>query len=118
MYKVFRLEDKSLWRESFSSLPLNQRDIYYTPEYYSLYEKNGDGRACCFVYEENGECVLYPFLINSVNELGYELDGEYFDIQGAYGYNGMVSLTVFTSVLIAFVRKSVSLQSSLVFIPF
>ena len=91
MYKVFRLEDKSLWRESFSSLPLNQRDIYYTPEYYSLYEKNGDGRACCFVYEEDGECVLYPFLINSVNELGYELDGEYFDIQGAYGYNGIVS---------------------------
>ena len=31
---------------------------------------------------------MYPFLLNSVNILGYELDKEYFDIQGAYGYNG------------------------------
>ena len=91
MYKFFCLDDKSLWRESFLSLPSNQRDIYYTPEYYTLYEKNGDGRACCFVYEEDGERILYPFLLNSINELGYELDDDYFDIQGAYGYNGIVS---------------------------
>ena len=31
---------------------------------------------------------MYPFLLNSVNRLGYELDKEYFDIQGVYGYNG------------------------------
>jgi lipid II:glycine glycyltransferase (peptidoglycan interpeptide bridge formation enzyme) len=30
-------------------------------------------------------------LINSVNELGYELDNQYYDIQGAYGYNGIIS---------------------------
>ena len=56
-----------------------------------LYENNGDGKAQCFVFEENDEIALYPFLINSVNELGYDLDNEYFDIQGAYGYNGAVS---------------------------
>ena len=29
--------------------------------------------------------------MNSVNDLGYHLDGSYFDIQGAYGYNGVLS---------------------------
>ena len=26
--------------------------------------------------------------------MGYDLDNEYFDIQGAYGYNGIVSTTI------------------------
>jgi predicted N-acyltransferase len=30
-------------------------------------------------------------LINSVNKLGYDLDKEYFDIQGVYGYNGVLT---------------------------
>ncbi|MBS4034545.1 MAG: peptidoglycan bridge formation glycyltransferase FemA/FemB family protein [Ignavibacterium sp.] len=64
--------------------------MYYTPEYYELYEKYGDGKALCFVYEKANKIALYPFLINRINDLGYELDNEYYDIQGAYGYNGIV----------------------------
>jgi hypothetical protein len=45
--------------------------------------------AKCFVYQKGSNITLYPFLINSVNALGYNLDKEYFDIQGAYGYNGV-----------------------------
>ena len=37
--------------------------------------------------------VLYPFLRNPITLLGYELDKEYYDIQGAYGYNGIISST-------------------------
>ena len=29
--------------------------------------------------------------MNSINNLGYSLDNEYYDIQGAYGYNGIIS---------------------------
>jgi len=72
-------------------LPIDQQDIYFTSEYYELYERNGDGKALCFVFEQDEEIALYPFLINSVNELGYKLDDEYYDIQGAYGYNGVVA---------------------------
>ena len=90
-YRTLTLEQKEEWSNLLEKLPIEQQDIYYTPDYYELYEKNGDGKSMCFVYEKNDDIALYPFLINSVNNLGYELDEEYFDIQGAYGYNGVVS---------------------------
>ena len=91
MNVLLSLKDKIEWSRLYGLLPTNQQDVYYSPEYYALYEQNGDGKACCFVYEEEGGIVLYPFLLNSINQLGYELDGDYYDIQGAYGYNGIVA---------------------------
>ncbi len=90
-FKLLDLSNKKVWNSYLIKLPINQQDIYFTPEYYELYEKNGEGKAKCFVFEQNNKIALYPFLINSVNELGYKLDKEYFDIQGAYGYNGVIS---------------------------
>lgn len=90
-YKVLTLKETQLWSEMLSRLPIDQQDVYFTPEYYSLYQNYGDGEACCFVFEENGELAMYPFLKNSINKLGYELDRNYYDIQGAYGYNGVVT---------------------------
>ena len=91
MYKVFDLSQKNEWRAYIEKLPLDQQDVYYTPEYYELYENYGDGKAQCFVFKKENEVALYPFLLNSINELGYKLNKKYFDIQGAYGYNGVVS---------------------------
>jgi hypothetical protein len=88
--EVFELSDKDKWNLSLKSFDKLSQDIYFTPEYYSLYEDNGDGNAKCFFYESEYGKVLYPFVINSINKLGYELDEEYFDIQGVYGYNGCV----------------------------
>lgn len=90
-FEVLNLEDTLKWKELILKLPSKQKDIYFTPEYYSLYENLGDGNAQCIIYENADNCVLYPCLINSVNELGYNLDKQYYDIQGAYGYNGVVS---------------------------
>lgn len=87
-YKLLDLQHKNEWKSLINRLPEEQQDIYYTPEYYELYEKNGDGHARCFVFSHGRNIALYPFLINSVNKLGYDLDDEYFDIQGGYGYNG------------------------------
>lgn len=89
--RILRLNDAEEWSRLLSMLSADQQDVYFCPEYYALYEQNGDGKACCFVYEEDGKVVLYPFLFNSINQLGYELDDEFFDIQGAYGYNGIVT---------------------------
>lgn len=91
MKLLLSLKDKSEWSRQHDSLPTDQQDVYFTPEYYALYEQNGDGRACCFVYGEEGGIVLYPFLLNSINQLGYKLNDSYYDIQGAYGYNGIVT---------------------------
>ncbi len=89
-YRALTLEEKEEWSKLLGKLPFDQHDIHYTPEYYELYERNGDGTAICFVYEKNDDVALYPFLMNTVNDLGYDLDNEYNDIQGAYGYNGCV----------------------------
>lgn len=93
MYQLLSKETLTLWKEAYSKLPSQCRDVYFTPEYYSLYENYGDGEAKCFVFEKDGEIALYPFLINPITPLGYKLDKEYYDIQGAYGYNGLISST-------------------------
>ena len=91
-YKVLTLNDRVYWNEVLNRLPVEQQDIYFTPEYYELYEQNGDGKAHCFVFENNGNVAVYPFLMNSINKLGLlDLEEEFYDIQGAYGYNGVVS---------------------------
>lgn len=93
MYKVLGTSDKSEWSSMLSCLSANQKDTYFTRDYYSLYQNYGDGEAQCFVFEKDGNIALYPFLKNPITPLGYELDKEYYDIQGAYGYNGLISST-------------------------
>lgn len=91
MIQILTKNETVDWRKMLGKLPKEQQDVYFTPEYYNLYEAYGDGEATCFVYEDGLQVALYPFMKNSVNKLGYELDDEYFDIQGAYGYNGVVT---------------------------
>lgn len=91
MNKVLTIEDASEWNQWLHKFDNNQKDVYYTPEYYSLYQHNGDGLAKCFIYYEDEKIVLYPFLQNPITTLGYDLDREYYDIQGAYGYNGIIA---------------------------
>lgn len=90
-YTIVDLASSHKWNEYLQRLPKERQDIYFTPEYYQLYEELGDGKAKCFVFEDGGDIALYPFLINFVNALGYDLDKNYYDIQGAYGYNGIVT---------------------------
>lgn len=90
-YRIYDLLQKKEWKKYLELLPISQQDIYFTPEYYELYERKGDGKAQCFVFEDSGDIAVYPFLENSINELGYKFNDEYYDIQGAYGYNGVAA---------------------------
>jgi hypothetical protein len=103
--ELLSLSDAGKWREYLKMLPNNQQDIYFTPEYYRLYENLCDGKAQCFVFRQGKHLALYPFLINSVNDLGFELDQEYFDIQGAYGYNGVISSSYDPEFISAFYHE-------------
>ena len=94
MKNTINLADSVNWKEYIDKISANKRDVYFWPEYYSLYQNYGDGEALCFVFEKNGNIVLYPFLKNSITTIGYQLDKEYYDIQGAYGYNGLIASTV------------------------
>jgi len=90
-YEILTTSDTEKWNQYLSKLPIEQQDVYFTPEYYKLYESNGDGTAYCFVFKDHNDLAMYPFLINRINDLGYDLDDEYYDIQGAYGYNGVIT---------------------------
>lgn len=92
-YSLYTLNNQLEWNESLGRLLPKDIDVYFTPEYNSLYQHNGDGEAMCFVFEMEGNYALYPFLKNSITPLGYNLSKEYYDIQGSYGYNGLISST-------------------------
>lgn len=79
------------WNAYIEIFSKEKRDIYFTREYMNLYEKNGDGIAKLFIYEEKDEVAIYPFLMNKIE--GYNLDKDYYDIQTAYGYGGPISST-------------------------
>ncbi len=102
MSVLLTLENKKEWNEYLQRIPAENRDIYFTPEYYSLYQNYGDGEACCYVFEKDGEIVMYPFLRNPITPLRYKLDKEYYDIQGAYGYNGIIASNHGTDFINAF----------------
>lgn len=92
-YKLFTTSPQSLWKRYLRRFPDVLREVYFLPEYYKLYE-NDDVEAQCFVYEDKGKIVLYPYLKTAVNcGLKLELDRRYYDIEGAYGYNGVITNT-------------------------
>lgn len=93
MFDILTLADKESWDKALAKIEPSRRDVYFTPDYYSLYERYGDGKAMCIVYSKDGNIALYPFLKNPITPLGYKLDKEYYDIQGAYGYNGLIAST-------------------------
>ena len=90
-FNILSIVDSEKWRAALGMLPPDRQDVYFTPEYYAVFERLGAGKALCAVYQDGGESALYPFLLNSINDLGFDLKKKYSDIQGAYGYNGVGS---------------------------
>ncbi|MBN1038440.1 MULTISPECIES: peptidoglycan bridge formation glycyltransferase FemA/FemB family protein [unclassified Clostridium] len=79
------------WNEYINKLPLSFRDIYFKSEYYKLYENGKDKVAKLFVYEEEDNLAIYPFIMSKIK--GYDLKNEYYDIETAYGYGGPLANT-------------------------
>jgi len=91
-YRVLYLSERKAWNEVLDRLDQAQRDVYFRPEYYALYDDGPDRQALCFVFEDREEIALYPFLKGRINALAYVgLDDDYYDLEGAYGYNGVAS---------------------------
>ncbi len=92
--EVLDLTQKKRWCGYLKKFPPHLQVIHFMPEYYELFEKRDEGKAQCFVFTKNDHLALYPFLKNSIQKLALvPLKTEYFDIQGAYGYNGWLSST-------------------------
>jgi hypothetical protein len=85
VYKILSTDSEE-WNNYLLRFPIIQQDIYFTREYYELYEKNGDGKGILYVYENNEKVAIYPFLLKEIE--GYGLGEKYYDIETAYGYGG------------------------------
>ena len=85
MNRVITDQDRE-WNELILKLPVEKRDIYYTKEYYLL-QKRKNCESKMFVYEnERGDMAIYPFLKRPIEQNIFQ--GEFFDIETAYGYGG------------------------------
>lgn len=100
--KVLTLSDKKDWENSVRSLPEKYQDVFYSPEYYRLFETD-KSKAECFIFTMNDSVIVYPYLKTLINgNVPCDLNSEYFDIEGAYGYNGFVSNSNSEEFLLAF----------------
>ena len=96
---IYTIDQSESWMNKISSLPDGIQDIYSTPKYYELNELINEGKAYCFIYYNDNGYVIYPFLSNPISTLELiNFNNEFYDIQGAYGYNGI--LTSSTSPLL------------------
>lgn len=80
------------WRE----LSQYFEDIYFSPDYYKLNRHIQEGEAQCFIFKHKGHTCLYPYFLRKIPGT------EFFDIEGAYGYNGVSNATDDPEYLSAF----------------
>ena len=92
-YDILTIKDAGRWLELVNNMPSGLKDIYSTPQFYSLFEKENLTKAYCFVFRDQRDTAIYPYLQTHVNKLGYRLSEDYFDIQAPYGYNGLLTTT-------------------------
>lgn len=123
-FKVLHSGDHVQWNSYLARIPDAGKSPHFMPEYYQLFEHRNEGQAVCFVGEEKDKIILYPTLINSINELGYELAGTWYDLQGAYGYNGPVTncrdrdfLNEFSDFLLDYCKRSNIIAEFIRFCP-
>jgi len=93
-FTTFEIPQREKWLEFLNRIDL--KDIYFTPEYCHLYEKNGEGKAQLIIYEEGNQFIYYPFLLREINEIQdiKHLEskyGEMYDIITPYGYGGPIT---------------------------
>lgn len=77
--------DKS-WNIYLDLFPEERKDIYFTEEYVKLYQ-DSDNEAVCFIYMEDSNIFLFPFLLR---RFAYN-EGIYYDFETPYGYGGPIT---------------------------
>lgn len=76
------------WDKYISKLPKEKQDIYFTTLYCQTAGLTVAGEAQMFVYEEEDNIALYPYIKHAVNYT--ESESLYYDIETPYGYGGPV----------------------------
>jgi len=97
---IANLVSQDQWDLLYSLLDDGDQSPFYATEFYRSYLDIEDHEAQCFwIYEDEQNFLFYPFLLRSINSLGYSLDQQYYDVCGAYGYNGPVGKIQSTEIV-------------------
>lgn len=100
---VDTLLDLPNWQKLYGLLPDGSKSPYFSPQYQQAYTNFENCEVKCFwSCQDEANFLFYPFLVKSINSLGYELEEEYYDISGAYGYNGPLGVTEDSGFLTGF----------------
>ncbi|WP_442604290.1 lipid II:glycine glycyltransferase FemX [Paenibacillus sp. KN14-4R] len=88
-YTILGSEDRKIWDVMVQRI--GQSDVYFTSDYLCISEANGEGKAQLFVYQENDEVIIYPYLLRDLHDLPHMKDylsTPCYDITTPYGYGG------------------------------
>lgn len=77
------------WKSAINAIGHPNSDVYFLPEWYLTWEKYEQSEARCIVVSEGGHLFAYPFLLKPIQ--GYDSPKQYYDIQSAYGYGGVIT---------------------------
>lgn len=92
MFELLHIGERERWNGYLSRIP--DADIYYTAEYCEIYQRNGEGEAELFVYEQDEALVCYAYLVRSIDHLPVIASAgagrPLYDISTPYGYGGPI----------------------------
>ena len=92
-FGIDSLHQSERWEALFALLPSGIKPPFFSKAYYDSYSKVEQGEAQCFwAYQDEDNFLFYPFIKKGINALGYDLPKDYWDITGAYGYNGPIGI--------------------------
>lgn len=79
-------ETRNNWNVLLENFQEIQKDIYFNEEYVRLYETSQE-QAVCFVYNEEKNFFMLPYLLRECKQIGQDI---YYDFETAYGYGGPI----------------------------
>lgn len=57
-FDVLKMTDNVKWEEILSSLPVRMQDIFYTPNYYKLFQIKDGGIPQCFIFNSGEKLAI------------------------------------------------------------
>lgn len=102
-------------------------DIFYYPDYVSLFEFHGEGEAKLLIYYESPErIVINPFILRKINKITIfnNLSDDLYDIISPYGYTGylrnndQIDMNKFFSVFKSYCQENNIVSEFVRFNPF
>jgi hypothetical protein len=89
---VLGIDDAGRWRELIERLPDELNDVYLTPEYGEVFQREGYGLALCFLYQDGDDLFLYPFLKRRIKKVANRtISTPCYDLETPYGYGGPIA---------------------------